>query len=480
MTASPGKKKKRRNTIDNSDIPLDRSPQSSQSPSEVENEGNRESDGAKRDFFSEGASAANPEASKASSRNTIDNRNIPLDRSPQSSQSPREVENESNRERDGARRNSFSEGASAANSEAYQASADRVNTLMSFIKRPTNGQFLTAALGVPIDMSRSKIIPQEIHRFWSGGKLSDAAMQVLRESAEKTRDTNWSNTLWYSRSLEDAIEQDDPDGNIINLGDRAKRDTQRIELIDLGYKVRPIEDLALPDPVEQGRLRSMFSKMGLRGTPPPPPPGTFYPKDFTTMAQKAVDKIKSGGSDRWDGIKHLSDIARLIYLQQVGGHHFDVDIGLGTMDLSRGYYHNDYGQVPLFGSVTATSTDPIARQLEVITTTQGEGKFQDSAQRDSAIDVAIGASEMAGFLNGMIATAPDNPRFGNALTELKKDAIAPGGEIPSGMTVSANLLYGNEDARAQMSEEEKRRVRGLAVPAYLLDLQHLTDESDSR
>ena len=306
--------------------------------------------------------------------------------------SPSEVENESNRERDGARRHSFSEGARAANLEASKASADRVNSLMSFIKLPTNDQFLTAALGVPIDMSQIKRIPQEIHRFWSGGKLSDAAMQVLRESAEKTQGTKWSNTLWYSDSLENAIEDDDVNGNIISVEDRAVRAQQRGELIDLGYKVGPIEDLALPDPVEKSSFRSVLSKI-LGDTPPLPPPGSFYKKDFTTMAQKAVDKIKSGSSDRWDGIKHLSDIARLIYLQQIGGHHFDVDIGLGTMDLSRAYYHNDDGQVPLFGSVTATSTDPIARQLERITTTQKKLNFQDYAQRDAAINVAITASE---------------------------------------------------------------------------------------
>lgn len=331
---------------------------------------------------------------------------------------------------------------------------------------PTPAEFLSHALGAPIDQDRTHMIPQQFHRFWSGGKMSDDAMKSLREAAAKTEDTAFQNNLWFSSHLERQM-----DGRgLVNEDDRARRDVQRTQLHALGYNIRDIGELLEDDPKPQGMMDRMLGRPAEARTP-----GRFTHGDFDKMATKAADHVEGGGADRWDGVKHISDISRLIYLQQVGGHHLDVDMGLGDMDLSRPYFHNDpAGRVPLMGAVTATNDDPIAHALAAV----GPGSdrdLRDPATAEAATAVAHQARDMTGMLNGMIASRPNNPHLGAALEQLHGDAIHPASDIPSGMTVNPTLLYGTGPRPADPTTARKQ-----AVPPYLLDLQHLTAESDNR
>ncbi len=331
---------------------------------------------------------------------------------------------------------------------------------------PTSAEFLSQTLGSPIDQDRTHMIPQQFHRFWSGGKMSPEAMASLRESATKTEDTAFQNNLWYSSHLERQMDG----AGIVGEDDQIRRGVQRQQLGLLGYNVRDIAELLEDDPRPPSLMDRALGRPAQVRTP-----GHLTQSDMGTMAAKATAHVQGGGADRWDGVKHISDMARLMYLNQVGGHHLDVDMGLGDMDLSRPYYHNDpAGRVPLMGAVTATNDDPIAASLAAV----GPGSDRDLRDPETAAAggrVAQQASDMTGMLNGMIASRPGNPNLVAAIEQLRGDAIHPASDIPSGMTANPRLLYGAGPLPADRSV-----ARNQAVPPYLFDLQHLTAESDNR
>ncbi|MCE9574395.1 MAG: hypothetical protein K8W52_14705 [Deltaproteobacteria bacterium] len=331
---------------------------------------------------------------------------------------------------------------------------------------PTSAEFLSQALGSPIDQDRTHMIPTQFHRFWSGGKMSDDAMASLTESAAKTEDTMFQNNLWYSSHLERAMDG----GGVVSPENQELRGGQREQLAALGYNVRDIAELLQDDPRPQSRMDRFLGRPAETRTP-----GRLTQSDMATMAGKATEHVQAGGADRWDGVKHISDMARLMYLNEVGGHHLDVDMGLGDMDLSRPYFHNDpAGRVPLMGAVTATNDDPIADALAAV----GPGHDRDLRDPDTAaagVRVAEQARDMTGMLNGMIASRPGNPNLVAAIEQLRVDAVHPQADIPSGMTANPRLLHGAGPLPADRSV-----ARNQAVPPYLFDLQHLTEESDNR
>ncbi len=335
----------------------------------------------------------------------------------------------------------------------------------------TSQEFLSEVLGVDIDKNKEKMIPQEIHRFWSGGKMSQQAMKVLIESAEKTKDTAWQNNMWYSSTLEKTMDS----SQLVGEDEREMRNLQREVLKELGYKVRQIEDIAEDDPKPLGTFDKLRGKKEPERTR-----GRMTKGDLGIMAGKAASKLEKGGQDRWDGVKHISDIARLMYLDQVGGHHLDVDMGLGEMDLTRAYSHNDpKGNIPLLGAVTATESDPIAESLARLQHRNDNGGLSNPETREAGTRVAEQARDMTGMLNGMIASRPGNDNIKEAIEQLRVDAVSRNGEIPSGMLANNALLFG-EQGNQGIDHEEQGRMRSLAVPPYLFDLEHLTSESENR
>ena len=330
--------------------------------------------------------------------------------------------------------------------------------------------FLSEELGVPINQNQNNMIPQQIHRFWSGGKMTDEAMQVLIESAAKTEDTAWQNNMWYSSTLERMMDEQ----GVVNEDDIAMRNVQRDQLRILGYNVREIEEIAQDDPQRLG-LIARWRRGGQqeRGR------GRITKGDLGVMAEKATRLVQTDRRDRWDGVKHISDMARLMYLDQVGGHHLDVDMGLGQMDLSRPYYHNDpAGNIPLMGAVTATEEDPIAPALRTLQN-RGEPNIGGHQVREAGRDVATQARDMTDMLNGMLASRPGNENIKVAIEQLRTDAVSEHGEIPSGMIGNNALIFGQQ-GRDGRTQEEQRNMKSLAIPPYLFDLEHLTAESENR
>lgn len=340
-------------------------------------------------------------------------------------------------------------------------------------------ELLSQAVGQPIDQNRRHPIPQKMHRFWSGGPMSKSAMNVLMESAVKAQGTGWESNLWYSKSVEDKMDQ----AELTSRDDQERRALQREALEGAGFRIRPIEDLAQDDPARF--MGGLFGKRTERER------GRLTKDDLETMADKVVasiasggGKIGTGGTTKFDELKHFSDVARLLYLEREGGHHFDVDMGLGDMDLDRPYFHNDpNGNIPLLGSLTPVSGDEyVTSRLEKIGT-RGQRDLSDRDTSTAAKEVAVQASEMAFTLNGMIASRPGTPNLKAAIEHVRTDAIGNSPAIPSGMTVMKTLVSGEGNgasASREAAEAEASRRRALTVPPYLLDLEHLTDESDKR
>lgn len=310
--------------------------------------------------------------------------------------------------------------------------------------------------GVGIGKSKSKSIPQTIHRFWSGGAMSQEALHVLTDSIDKSEGSQFKHCIWHSSSLEQELKKRD----LIQVEVIDTRETQRVVLRSYGYDTCDIDELFEPDPTQ-----STFDR--LRKKPlPKPKPGVLTKSELLKMVKAACDHLQKGGSDKWDGIKHFSDISRLIYLKEKGGHHFDVDFGLGNMNFEQSYYHNDEGgTVPLMGATTSVSRDRINEHLQVV----HPSKPQDlSAQsyRDSVVQVAEQAMMMSGMLNGIIATSAQNPNVVEGIETLR--TYVRSGDLSSGMVANRKLLGDTPNGSA------------YTIPPYLIDLEHITAESDSR
>lgn len=290
--------------------------------------------------------------------------------------------------------------------------------------------------------------------------MSEAAMGVLIDSANKTKGTTWQNNLWYSSTLEEKMDR----AGFVSKHDQRIRKKQRKQLGKAGYNVRAIEEISQDDP-KPGAEQSEIAR------------GTITKGMLSSFTQSAVNTYMDGGTNRFDGIKFFSDHARLMYLDQIGGHHFDIDMGLGHMNLDRPYYHNDdEGLIPLMGAVAVSENEeisPLLRKLE-----SREDRRMNGAEIREAGGIIAEKAAHAGaiVLNGMIASRPNNDYIKAALESLKKKFTVNEGNLGTGMGVQPILIYGPDE----LPEAEMRKKESLTVPPYLFDLQHLTDESENR
>lgn len=298
-------------------------------------------------------------------------------------------------------------------------------------------------------------IPKLIHRFWSGGPMSDAAMEILVDAAVKTKDSPWKNMLWHSEAIEHGM---DPElGNV----EKEKRQSQRMYLSSLGYQINNVEKLLQPG-VEEGIS--------------PPVTDEF----MLSAGNTAADSWRQGDAHKWDDIKYYSDYARLLYLHQLGGFHMDIDVGLGSMDLTTDYFHNDAeGNIPLMGSILRDSkgADPeLLNALKLVNQAHQDDHMDatDEEFRNAVEVLTKQAKTGSGMFNALIATRADNPNVAYALKQLieksKKSEM-----LVSGMMVNRHLLSG-EEREGQPTFDE---AAPLSIPPHLLRLQHLTPESES-
>ncbi|MCZ8502429.1 hypothetical protein O9853_18220 [Vibrio lentus] len=82
--------------------------------------------------------------------------------------------------------------------------------------------------------------------------------------------------------------------------------------------------------------------------------------------------------------------------------------------------------------------------------------------------VAEMAMMMSRMLNGIIATSAQNPNVTEGIELLRPDIASKNGELPSGMMANKSLLG------------ETPNAPSYTIPPYLIDLEHITAESDAR
>src|SRR5262249_48647490 len=138
-------------------------------------------------------------------------------------------------------------------------------------------------------------------------------------------------------------------------------------------------------------------------------------KTFKKVAKAAASNFPNS----YKGLTHLSDVARLLYLYHQGGHHFDVDMGLGRMDTGRRYHHNDpKGLVPLFGAVAVTSEGWENLRVPTISPSRPFLSFDPNVRDDASRIIKTAPVTAQNYLNGMLATRKNNERVLMALSAM--------------------------------------------------------------
>ncbi|WP_437927505.1 RHS repeat-associated core domain-containing protein [Sorangium sp. So ce291] len=293
-------------------------------------------------------------------------------------------------------------------------------------------QNIREKLGLSGDPPETHEIPKNIHRFWTGGPLSEDAMKRLVIDGKSASDNRWDLYLWHSKTVEEQLSKK------LSKEAIAERELQREVLAAKGYKIRAIEDIP-----EGGR--------------------PFTKAQVEAAASRAAEGVLKEGD--WDQVKHFSDLARLIYVREHGGFHMDVDIGLGDMDLSKTYYHNDPdGKVPLTGTLARDSADPINEYINKLREGRERGQISEDEYNESLREVVDRAEVAALMYNALIAS---RPRTGNLDEAIRRFLVQfeDDGDVPTGMDVQKHLVGVGDEK--------------LSVPPYLTRLDHVTDESDA-
>ncbi|HEX8537105.1 MAG TPA: hypothetical protein VF664_06545, partial [Cystobacter sp.] len=288
------------------------------------------------------------------------------------------------------------------------------------------------------------------HRFWTGGPMSQGALHNLTGSSEVAARNGWRSFLWYSTTIENLL------AKRVGEDKCMIRDTQREVLSNAGYSVVAVETLA--------------PKGGLFSKPP------FTQAQIVKVAQMAARSVLQGQG--FDDVKYFSDLSRLMYLYAHGGHHLDVDMGLGTMELRQGYHHNDpSGEVPLLGTLGRDSTDQeLVAHLRFLQEAGKKGSVTRSQYVDALRFLATRALNGAGMFNALIASRPGTKHLLLAILSFFQKAEQMD-MLPSGMSLQVTLLLGPlEKARP---EGALNRAEAWSVPPYLTRLDQITDESDA-
>ena len=281
------------------------------------------------------------------------------------------------------------------------------------------------------------VIPKIIHRFWSGGPMNDDVLTRL--ISEKKENPDIRMILWYSKDLEDKM-------IMKRKNEVTIRNEQRKQLKNAGFEVKKIEELV---------GLKLFSK-------------NIVPERewdlFTTEAAKDTKNIA-----------YLSDIARLMYLYKYGGHHMDVDIGMGKMFKfhKQEYRHGskEHDDIPLLGGLLRDqytelpdARTPVYKALEVVQNNFGS-IFSKNRIESDYFKLLLQQAEASAATNSLIATHPNNELIKKALIYLLKK-------------MQQGLCTGMAAANVYLSDCARTDVFSYIIPEYLFELQHYTEESD--
>ncbi|RKG99609.1 hypothetical protein D7X32_26035 [Corallococcus carmarthensis] len=285
--------------------------------------------------------------------------------------------------------------------------------------------------------------------------MSPAVVDDLVSDGARARQAGWTCYLWYSAEIERVLDGH-LDGEIKKsegififskrplkpVDKRPTRANQRRRLELAGFRVLPIEKL--------DDSSNWLSELA------------------TLVGGAAVVR-------NWDDVKYFSDLARLLYLNFVGGIHMDVDISLGDMDLTQTYFHNDPdGEVPLMGSLLRDQSDPMIPKLRFLKRIRRR-PLLTKEEYDGYMEALSALVEKgmlaAGMLNALIASRPNTTHLQDTIDEFRKAILKNKGLI-SGMALSRVMLFGKS------RQGDVEQAMKWTVPPYLVRLDPDTDESN--
>lgn len=278
-------------------------------------------------------------------------------------------------------------------------------------------------------------IPKQLHRFWTGGPLSEEAMHLIKETQQKANQHGYQQTVWTSTRF---------NAEHLAGGGKPGLSQQLQQLQALGCQIK---DFEADDDGQMGA----------------------HARALTETLDFAINERRADPAN-WDPIKNLSDLARLSYLDKHGGFHMDIDIGLGTMDLSREYHHQDpAGQIPLMGAFLRDEGSGEAIVGHYHAVHNASPRDITEVGQNSAKAICEQAENAGQMFNALIASQPNSANVHAALQQLiQRNQQAQ--MAVTGMAVTPNLIHGDP-------RQEDPLNTLLSVPPYVLDLETLTSES---
>lgn len=192
-------------------------------------------------------------------------------------------------------------------------------------------------------------IPKIIHRFWSGGAMSETTLRNLMAMQEAVGDTDWQQVLWTSGTVNEAV----ADEELMR---------QIAELREAGITVKNAEQMA-------------ESLSHIEG----------FPEALRGRIEAAIAGIQSERPD-YMAVKFLSDMVRLAATFEEGGVYMDTDIAPGTVDFDTAelFHRDEEGEVPLAG-VQVQNT----RAFEKARTGEGAGANENLFRNTAAIGTPV-------------------------------------------------------------------------------------------
>lgn len=263
---------------------------------------------------------------------------------------------------------------------------------------------------------------------------------VSRLQFEKKRNPQINMILWYSKELEDKFN--------ITEDDKTKREQQREQLKSSGFHLKTMEELL-----------ELFK----------------YEKDDSHMLDNNWNEFTDEAAKNKEKIAFLSDISRLMYLYIYGGHHMDIDIGMGEMFQNRKlpYKHGskDYPNIPLLGGLLRDNMTDMGNNKNVsnslkLVQNNFNSIFIDYTINQTFKDLLEHAEYNGVSFNSLIATVPQNPLIKAAISKFIRQS--ENGDMVSGMNVKTEYLPNDSS------------LYTLTIPEYLFELEHYTKESDNR
>jgi hypothetical protein len=163
------------------------------------------------------------------------------------------------------------------------------------------------------EVKRGFEIPKIIHRFWAGGKMSEATVKNLKSMQDGVKNTGWKHFLWTSKTVNEQVAKTRENALA----------TQMEDLTRHGIEVNDVADLTK---------------------------NRAFAEHLTARIAKAIEGLSKEKPD-YVHVKYLSDFVRLVATYENGGVYMDTDIGPGSVPWRKTvlYHRDEEGEVPLAG-----------------------------------------------------------------------------------------------------------------------------------